>query len=399
MLFTARLSALVLAIVTAVQAVPLVNIASTTARTKPNGYIVSLKPNARRNVHRSLLSSFAAEDSEVVYEWPELNAFSGTFSESALQALRESGEVAAIEPDTYGGVDELVTQTGAIWNLQRISQVPKLANNDPNALVFNYTYDDSAGAGVDVYVVDTGIHLTHNEFEGRARWGNSFGGNWAQDDGYGHGTHVAGTVAGKTYGVAKKANVVAVRVLNDAGGGYVSDTIAAVQWVTETVTSSTSRRPSVITISLRFSPSDVLDAAVTAAINSGIHVTASAGNANTLSSTQSPARAEAIITVGATDVNDAKASYSNYGPGVDIYAPGTNVLSSYIGGNTQTARLSGTSMATPHVAGLVAYLVSLEGDKPPRDVLARIKEFSPDGILTGLPSGTNNEIINNGANL
>lgn len=189
MLFTARLSALVLAIVTAVQAVPLVNIASTTARTKPNGYIVSLKPNARRNVHRSLLSSFAAEDSEVVYEWPELNAFSGTFSESALQALRESGEVAAIEPDTYGGVDELVTQTGAIWNLQRISQVPKLANNDPNALVFNYTYDDSAGAGVDVYVVDTGrfpcandastvanslagIHLTHNEFEGRARWGN-----------------------------------------------------------------------------------------------------------------------------------------------------------------------------------------------------------------------------------
>ncbi|KAI0716852.1 peptidase 1 [Earliella scabrosa] len=400
MLFTARLAALALAFVGAVQASPMVNLASTTGRAKPNSYIVSLKPNAQRNVHRSILSSFALSESEVAYEWPELNAFSGTFSEDALQALRESGEVAAIEPDTVGNADALTTQTGTIWNLQRISQLEKLATDDEYSTIYNYTYDDSAGAGVDVYVIDSGISISHKEFEGRASWGNTFGGDWPETDGLGHGTHVAATVAGKTFGVAKKANVIAVRVLDDDGFGNLSDCIAAVQWVIEQVTTVT-HRPSVMTLSLRYDPSDILDAAVTQAIDMGIHVTASAGNANRWSSSQSPARAEAIITVGASDIFDARAIFSNFGPGVDIYAPGANIRSAFIGGPSDNAEMvmSGTSMATPHVAGLVAYLIALEGDKHPHEILTRIKEFGPDGILLDIPADTNNELINNGATL
>ncbi|KAI0760470.1 peptidase 1 [Fomes fomentarius] len=388
MSFSARFAALVLAFVAAVQAGPLVNIKSTHgAQIVPNGYIVSLKPGAALAAHRNILRNFKREDSDVAYEWPSLNAFAGTFSDDALQALRESEDVVAIERDTIGGVDAVVVQTDAIWNLQRISQVAKLTSNSTSARNYNYTYDDSAGEGVDIYVIDTGIHLNHTEFGGRASWGKTFGGYGDNEDGYGHGTHVAGTAAGTTFGVAKKANLKAVRVLDSNGSGRVSDTIAAVDWVTEQATTVT-HRPSIGTISLRFSPSDVLDTAVTNAINSGVHITASAGNAASLSSTQSPARAEAIITVGAVSIADRISSYSNYGPGVDIFAPGDNVLSSYIGSsNNETA------------AGLVAYLIGLEGDKPPREVLARLKEFSPDGILTGIPSGTINELANNGANL
>ncbi|KAI0760467.1 peptidase 1 [Fomes fomentarius] len=399
MSFTTRFAVLALALITAVQGGPLVNIKSTTAEKVPNGYIVSLKPGARLNAHRDILRNFARGDSDVKYEWPNLNAIAGKFSDEALQAFRESDDVAAIEHDTIGGVDAIVTQTGAIWNLQRISQVPKLTSNDTNARNYNYTYDDSAGEGVDIYVIDSGIQLNHTEFGGRASWGKTFGGYGDNEDGLGHGTHVSGTAAGATFGVAKKANLTAVRVLDDNGAGVVSDTIAAVDWVTEQATTVT-HRPSIGTISLHFSPSDVLDAAVTNAINAGVHITASAGNAASLSSTQSPARAEAIITVGAANILDAKSTYSNYGPGVDIFAPGDNILSSYIGSsNNATEVLSGTSMSTPHVAGLVAYLIGLEGNKPPREVLARLKEFSPDGILTGVPSDTINELANNGANL
>ncbi len=189
MSFRTRFAVLALALITAVQGGPLINIKSTAAEKVPNGYIVSLKPGARLNAHRDILRNFAREDSDVKYEWPNLNAIAGKFSDEALQALRESDDVAAIEHDTIGGVDAIVTQTGAIWNLQRISQVAKLTSNDTNARNYNYTYDDSAGEGVDIYVIDSGashdfhvarvcmlkacagIQLNHTEFGGRASWG------------------------------------------------------------------------------------------------------------------------------------------------------------------------------------------------------------------------------------
>ncbi|EJD51049.1 peptidase 1 [Auricularia subglabra TFB-10046 SS5] len=399
----ARFVALSLALFGVAEAAPsLLSVASTTGPTRPGGYIVTLKSGAvaRRSltsVHRSLLSSFSASESDIKYEWPRLNAFAGTFSDAALLALRSSSEVAAIEHDTIGGVDEILTQTDATWGLQRISQVDRLDRSNYSALDYTYVYDSSGGKGVDIYIIDTGINLDHQEFEGRARWGLSLNG-YPQRDGYGHGSHVAGTAAGKRVGVAKAANLVAVRILSDSGSGTVSDAIAGVNWVIEEVTTRT-HAPSVINMSLRFSPSDVLDAAVTSAVANGVHVAVSAGNAATQATTQSPARAEAVITVGATTINDTIASFSNFGPRVDIFAPGENILSVLASSNTSYTLNSGTSMATPHVAGLVAYVVGLEGDKSTAEVLARIQEWSPDGIITRIPANTNNELINNGANL
>ncbi|KZV97054.1 serine protease [Exidia glandulosa HHB12029] len=379
---------------------PLSITATGNSPTRPNGYIVALKPSsvARRSLralHSNILQSFT--DAQVHYEWPVLNAFAGTFTDAALQALRTSDDVLSIEHDTIGDLDELVTQEDAPWGLQRISHVTKLARTDDTARNFTYTYDTSAGEGVDIYVIDTGVMINHTDFGGRARWGTTFGG-YKDEDGYGHGTHVAGTAAGTRWGVAKAANIVAVRTVGDNGNGLVSDTIAAVNWAIEQVTTVTNA-PSVITMSLRFDPSDVLDAAVTAAIDAGIHVTVSAGNAARDASSQSPARAPAVTCVGATGINDTIAYFSNVGPLVDIFSPGLNVVSDYPFSTDLTTVMSGTSMSTPHVAGLTAYLVALEGNKSPAEVLARIKELGPDNLISGIPADTVNDLLNNGDGL
>lgn len=393
-----RLVALSLAfLVGAADAAPdLLSIARVNGPTRPGGYIVSLKPAAlARRAHRALLRSFSPADAEVKYEWPALNAFAGTFSDSALLALRSSLDVAAIEPDAIGGADgTFVTQTDAPWGLQRISQLRGVNSTDYRALNYTYVYDSSAGQGVDIYIIDSGINIDHEDFEGRARWGTTFSG-FSQQDEYGHGTHVAGIAAGKRFGVAKAANLVAVRILSKDGLATTSDAIAAVDWVVKEAAKT--HVPSVINMSLRFPPSIVLDDAVTTAVKAGVHTTVSAGNAATLSDTQSPARAEAAITVGATDMLDKVAYFSNYGPGVDIFAPGQQIASALNNDITWYTLKSGTSQASPHVAGLVAYVIGLEGNKPTPEILARIKEWSPDGILTEMPADTNNELANNGA--
>lgn len=166
MSFGLRLAALALALVGAVQAGPLVQIKAAKGPVVPNGYIVTLKPSASLAAHRDILRTFKRDESDVKYEWASLHAFAGTFSDDALLALRQSDDVAAIEPDAVGGVDALVTQTDAIWNLQRISQAAKLASTNTTARNYTYTYDDSAGEGVDIYVVDSGMCLL-----GRLRYG------------------------------------------------------------------------------------------------------------------------------------------------------------------------------------------------------------------------------------
>ncbi|EJD51050.1 subtilisin-like protein [Auricularia subglabra TFB-10046 SS5] len=398
----ARCTALALAWLSAAQASPdLLPIAAAHLPGRPGGYIVTLKDAsvARRDfssVHRSILSSLSADDSRVRYEWPRLNALAGTFSDAALTTLRSSGDVAAIERDVHGGVAELVTQTDAPWGLQRISQVPRMSSNNDHALNYTYAYDSSAGKDVDIYIVDSGVNVEHDEFEGRARWGTSL--NFPRVDAFGHGTHVAGTAAGKRFGVAKAANIISVRVLPDSGNGSVSDAIAGVNWVIEEVTAHTNA-PSVINMSLQYPGSDVLDAALAAAVDAGIHVVVAAGNFKKDASNYSPSRSIPATVVGAMNITDEIAWYSNFGPTVDIFAPGDNITSADYSTRDGYILNSGTSMASPHVAGLTAYVIALEGDKPPAEILARIKEWSPDGLLREIPEGTINEVADNGVSL
>ncbi|KAG5645289.1 hypothetical protein DXG03_006591 [Asterophora parasitica] len=216
-------------------------------------YIVKLKEGVTKSKVFGQL-----KNSKVTHDWKVIHGFAGQLSEEAVNVLRASPDVEYIAED--GIVTTFATQTNAPWGLARLSQRAKLANQDTNALTFSYTYDNTAGAGVDVYVVDTGVYTAHSTFGGRARWGATFGG-YPNADGNGHGTHVAGTVGGSQYGVAKAANVIAVKVLSDAGSGAIVDIVSGLEWVASAVAAS--RRPSIATLSLGGGASVPLDNAVT----------------------------------------------------------------------------------------------------------------------------------------
>ncbi|KAF8662099.1 hypothetical protein AX16_001209 [Volvariella volvacea WC 439] len=358
---------------------------------KTGRYIVVLKDGVSKdNVIGNLRT--AGAPIEVADEWDIINGFSSKLDEASLNALRASEDVAYITEDGIATIDATVTQTDAPWGLGRISQDGRLANQNAAALTFTYTYDDVSVSGVDVYVVDTGIYTAHTQFGGRARWGATFGG-YANADGHGHGTHCAGTVGGSQFGVAKTVNLIAVKVLSDSGSGSWNDIISGLNWVLSQAQAS--GRPSIVSMSLGGGVNTAVDSAVTALTNGGVHVVVSAGNSNTDSSNQSPARVPSAITVGASTIADARASFSNYGPGVDVFAPGQSVISSWIGSPTATNSISGTSMACPHVAGLAAYLVAKEGNRTPAALSNRIVELAVKGALTGLPSATPNNLARN----
>ncbi|KAI0744997.1 serine protease [Earliella scabrosa] len=360
---------------------------------KPSSYIVKLKSGVSKEAQLEWLEKQGS--SRITHnEWKAgvINGFAGTFDTDALNALRANPDVEAISEDGRVSIAADVTQTNAPWGLARLSQPARLSNQNTSALTFSYTYDDSAGEGVDIYIVDTGINTAHVDFGGRARWGATFGG-YPSADGHGHGTHCAGTAAGTQYGVAKKANLIAVKVLDDSGGGFYSDIISALDWVSDQVAAS--GRPSVASFSLSGGASSAFDAAITAIVNQGIHVTVAAGNFNTNAANYSPARAPAVITVGASTIADARASFSNYGAVVDIFAPGQNVISAWRGSTTATNNISGTSMATPHVAGLIASLITRDGNDTPAAYSDKLKALAVNGILTGIPSGTINALAQN----
>ncbi|KAF8662086.1 hypothetical protein AX16_001196 [Volvariella volvacea WC 439] len=350
-------------------------------------YIVVLKDGvSKADVLGNLRSTGIASDS---VEWDIINGFSTELDEDALNTLRASDDVAYITED--GIVSIAATQNNAPWGLQRISQNGRLSSSDVTALTYTYTYS-ATGAGVDVYVVDTGVYTAHSQFGGRARWGATFGG-YANADGNGHGTHCAGTIGGSQYGVAKEVSIIAVKVLSDAGSGTVTDIVSGLNWVL--TQSRSTGRPTVVSMSLGGSANTALDNAVATLTAGGVHVVVAAGNSNANAANYSPARAPSAITVGASTIADARASFSNYGTVVDVYAPGQDIISSWIGSTTATNRISGTSMATPHVAGLAAYLISKEGNVSPATLEARIKSLAVKGAISGIPSGDNNLARNN----
>ncbi|KAF8157239.1 serine protease [Crassisporium funariophilum] len=345
-------------------------------------YIVKFKAGKSR---KSWVNKLKLKNANLV-DWDLLNGFAGQIDTDTLNSLRLSDDVEYIAED--GIMHTMVTQTNAPWGLQRISQDARLSSTSTSALTYSYNYDATAGAGVDIYVADTGIMTSHSDFGGRARWGASFiGGN---ADGNGHGTHCAGSAAGTRYG---RANLIAVKVLGDDGSGSISGIVSGLNWVLDQARAS--GRPTVVSMSLGGGVSTALDNAVTSLTNAGIHVVVAAGNSNVNAANTSPARAPSAITVGASTITDARASFSNFGSVVDTFAPGANIISTWIGSNTATNSISGTSMATPHVAGLVAYLISKDGNVSPAAMTTKVRNLSVKNVLTGIPSGTVNELANN----
>jgi len=295
-----------------------------------------------------------------------IKGYAGKFTDQVLQRIREMPEVDYVERDQIVKTQEI--QTSAPWGLARISHRPKLTFGT----FTKYEYDLGGGEGVDVYVIDTGINIHHEEFEGRASWGKTIPLNDFDEDNNGHGTHCAGTIASRKYGVAKAANVIAVKVLGSNGSGSMSDVIAGVTFAAESAaakataataerkaTGSTRHKGSVANMSLGGGKSRALDDTVNAAVDSGLHFAVAAGNDNRDACSYSPAGAKKAVTVGASTLSDERAYFSNFGPCVDVFAPGLNILSTWVGSNTSVNTISGTSMASPHTAGLLAYLLSI----------------------------------------
>ncbi|MGH9139093.1 MAG: S8 family peptidase [Acidimicrobiales bacterium] len=298
-----------------------------------------------------------------------INGYSASLTQAALTLLLGDSRVVAVEAETV--VHTQVTQSPTpSWGLDRIDQRNRPTNNA-------YTYT-ATGAGVNAYIVDTGLDLDHPDFGARAVSGFDAIDGGAADDCNGHGTHVAGTVGGTSYGVAKGVTLVAVRVLNCQGSGTNTQVINGINWA---IQDHQAGQPAVANFSLGGGASAALDTAIRNLVADGVSVSVAAGNDTANSCSYSPARVAEAITVGASDQNDARASFSNGGTCVDLFAPGVSITSAWLNGGTNT--ISGTSMATPHVVGVAAqYLQNHRGATPAQTAQA-LSDLSTKNIVTG----------------
>jgi len=345
--------------------------------------------------------------------------FSASLSGSQLNALQGDSKVAYIEPVGYAHIsiprkqkrdedpdnneeeedddDEnqkddpaYVTESAAPWGLGRISHRKKGVND--------YLYDGSAGQGTCAYIVDTGIYAQHAEFEGRANFLKNLSTNsTATSDDNGHGTHCAGTIGSRTFGVAKKTHLFGVKVLDSDGSGSWDDVVAGINYAVSDATSRSSCSASVISMSLGGDKSQAVNDAAAAAVDAGVFVAVAAGNESSDMEGTSPASEPKVLAVGASDNTDAFAYFSNYGANLGVIAPGVDINSTW---NTPGGWnvISGTSMATPHVAGLAAYLLSLDGSMAPAALKTKIRSLATKDAIT-IPSneaGTPNLLAFNG---
>ncbi|WP_055534586.1 S8 family peptidase [Streptomyces graminilatus] len=347
-----------------------------------DSYIVTLKAasglKSASGAGRSLIAEYGGTVNRTFST--ALNGYAATLSATGARRLAADPSVASVEQNQTVHVD--ATQTGAPWGLDRIDQAAL-------PLSGTYTYPDTAGAGVTAYVIDTGVRITHTQISGRATNGyDAVDNDNVAQDGHGHGTHVATTIAGSTYGVAKAAKIVAVRVLNNSGSGSTAGVVAGIDWVTRN-----HRGPSVANMSLGGGASNAIDTAVANSIASGVTYAVAAGNNNANASSYSPARVASAITVGATTSTDARASYSNYGSVLDIFAPGSSITAGWNTSDTATNTISGTSMATPHVAGAAAVYLAGHTSATPAQVAAALTAGATPGVVGGPGSGSPNRLL------
>ncbi|HSP77990.1 MAG TPA: S8 family serine peptidase, partial [Myxococcaceae bacterium] len=353
----------------------------------PGQYIVvlrsGLKDVAKRGPAAIAQEMAGAHGGQVLHTYSRaVKGFAVRMPEARVQRLLQDPRVQLVEEDSY--VEATASQSGATWGIDRTDQ-----RNLPLNSTYTYNAD---GSGVHAYIVDTGVKLTHNEFAGRM--GNGYdavtsGGS--ANDCNGHGTHVAGTVGGTTYGLAKNVTIHPVRVLDCNGSGTTAGVIAGVDWVSQNHV-----KPAVANMSLGGGASTTLDNAVNNAVAQGVVFAVAAGNDNSNACNYSPARAADALTVGSTTSSDARSSFSNYGTCLDIYAPGSSITSAWYTSDTATNTISGTSMASPHVAGVAALYLQCNPSATPAQVEAALEGNATSGVLSSVGTGSPNLLLYSG---
>lgn len=365
-------------------------------------WLESLSGKFASDMEAQYMATYGLSKSFESFSLDGLTGYTAFLDEARLKEVRSHSLVKFVEQDSVVTLSEYDVQKEGTWGLSRVSH-RELAPST------SYYYDNEGGKGVDAYVIDTGIKTDHQEFEDRAAWGNSVAFPYFELDDHGHGTHCAGTIGSKTYGIAKNVNLVAVKVLNAFGSGITSDIIKGIEFVANSHKEAVSAKKkgykgATINMSLGGGELQALDLAVNAATQAGVHVAVAAGNENEDACSGSPARATGPICVGATNNADEKASFSNWGSCVDIFAPGEDILSTFTW--TETTIMSGTSMATPHVVGLLSYYASLypEVDSEfsktlvsPDLLKRRLIKYGTKGVITNLDKDSPNILAYNGA--
>ncbi|KAF9923314.1 hypothetical protein BGZ65_008959 [Modicella reniformis] len=346
-----------------------------------NNFVPKFNAIARRQNGRGRKSTISRQ-------YKAIEAFAVTVNDAALKELLASDDVEFVEQDQIVTINALQQNNPPSWGLPRVSQ----RQRNPSAPFY---YQNQAGSGVTAYVIDTGINTGHSEFGGRATMGANFISGSINTDENGHGTHVAGPIGGTRFGVAKNVRLVGVKVLDAQGSGSFSGIIAGMDWVAQRARGT----KAVVNMSLGGGKSQAIDQAATRLFNAGIPLVVAAGNdANANACNGSPSGAQGTLTVGASDSNDRIASFSSWGQCVDIFGPGVGITSAWIGSSSAVNTISGTSMASPHVAGVAALLISADASlTSAQAVYNKLIQTATNNIISGNLNGSANRLVFNSA--